>query len=94
MVRVHSTPLVSRGTNRDRIAWAANEKLLTIGLRTSPAQLAVVNTETLAFELVNLAWTRHDGRPSMDVSKRTRHVRVVRRRGGPRRRRDRSSGRE
>ena len=55
----------------DTMQLSANEKLLTIGLRTSPAQLAVVDTNTLAFELVNLAgpgttaghqWTSPSGR--------------------------------
>ena len=50
---------------------SANEKLLTIGLRTSPAQLAVVNTDDFSYELVNLAgsgttaghqWTSPSGR--------------------------------
>ena len=39
----------------DTLRLSANEKLLTIGLRTSPAQLAVTNTETFAVELVNLS---------------------------------------
>jgi DNA-binding beta-propeller fold protein YncE len=55
----------------DTMQLSANEKLLTIGLRTSPAQLAVVDTRTLAVELVNLAgpgttaghqWTSPNGR--------------------------------
>jgi hypothetical protein len=50
---------------------SANEKLLTIGLRTSPAQLAVVNTDDFSYELVNLGgagttaghqWTSPSGR--------------------------------
>jgi len=39
----------------DTLRLSANEKLLTVGLRTSPAQLAVVNTETFDAQLVNLA---------------------------------------
>ena len=39
----------------DSMQLSANEKLLTVGLRTSPAQLAVVDTSTFAFELVNLS---------------------------------------
>jgi YncE-like protein len=39
----------------DTMQLSANEKRLTVGLRTSPAQLAVVDTRTLAFELVNLS---------------------------------------
>lgn len=39
----------------DTLRLSANEKLLTIGLRTSPAQLAVMDTETLAVQIVDLA---------------------------------------
>jgi DNA-binding beta-propeller fold protein YncE len=39
----------------DTLRLSANEKLLTIGLRTSPAQLAVMDTETLAIQVVDLA---------------------------------------
>ena len=39
----------------DTLRLSANEKLLTIGLRTSPAQLAVMNTDTFAVQLVDLA---------------------------------------
>ena len=39
----------------DTLRLSANEKLLTVGLRTSPAQLAVVDTETFAVQLVSLA---------------------------------------
>lgn len=39
----------------DTLELSANEKLLTVGLRTSPAQLAVVDTGTFAAQLVNLA---------------------------------------
>lgn len=38
----------------DTLRLSANEKLLTVGLRTSPAQLAVLDTRTFAVELVNL----------------------------------------
>jgi DNA-binding beta-propeller fold protein YncE len=56
----------------DTLRLSANEKLLTVGLRTSPAQLAVVDTETLAVDLVTLSaetgsigghqWTSPSGR--------------------------------
>lgn len=36
----------------DTLRLSANRKLLTIGLRTTPAQVAVVDTETLAVDLV------------------------------------------
>lgn len=39
----------------DTLRLSADEKLLTVGLRTAPAQLAVVNTETFAYELVTLS---------------------------------------
>ncbi|HTG99856.1 MAG TPA: hypothetical protein VL882_06290 [Vicinamibacterales bacterium] len=39
----------------DTLRLSANEKLLTVGVRTSPAQLAVVDTETLAVQFVTLA---------------------------------------
>jgi DNA-binding beta-propeller fold protein YncE len=58
----------------DTLELSANEKLLTVGLRTSPAQMAVVDTQTFAYELVNLSpvggattiaghqWTSPNGR--------------------------------
>ena len=39
----------------DTLALSANQKLLTIGLRVSPARLAVVDTESLAVTLVALS---------------------------------------
>ena len=39
----------------DTLALSANEKLLTVGLRISPARLAVVDTESLAVTLVQLS---------------------------------------
>jgi len=39
----------------DTLRLSANEGLLTVGLRSSPAQLAVVATSTFAFELVTLS---------------------------------------
>jgi DNA-binding beta-propeller fold protein YncE len=36
----------------DTLGLSANRKLLTVGLRTTPAQVAVVDTETLAVDLV------------------------------------------
>jgi Lactonase, 7-bladed beta-propeller len=55
----------------DTLRLSSNEKLLTIGLRTSPAQLAVVDTEDFSYDLVNLGgagttaghqWTSPSGR--------------------------------
>jgi hypothetical protein len=39
----------------DTLRLSADEKLLTVGLRTAPAQLAVVDTQTFAFDIVNLS---------------------------------------
>jgi hypothetical protein len=39
----------------DTLRLSANEKLLTVGLRTSPAQMAVVDTRTFEFEIVDLS---------------------------------------
>ena len=39
----------------DTLQLSANEKLLTVGLRSSPAQLAVVDTSTFTAELVTLS---------------------------------------
>ena len=39
----------------DTLQLSANEKRLTVGLRTSPAQLAVVDTRTFTYEVINLS---------------------------------------
>lgn len=39
----------------DTLQLSADEKMLTVGLRTSPAQMAVVDTSSLQFELVVLS---------------------------------------
>ena len=39
----------------DTLQLSANEKLLTVGLRTSPAQMAVVDTVSMTFQLVTLS---------------------------------------
>jgi DNA-binding beta-propeller fold protein YncE len=58
----------------DTLRLAANGKLLTVGLRTTPAQVAVVDTRTFAYELVRIGplldtttiaghqWTSPNGR--------------------------------
>jgi outer membrane protein assembly factor BamB len=58
----------------DTLRLAANGKLLTVGLRTMPAQVAVVDTRTFAYELVRIGpmldtntiaghqWTSPNGR--------------------------------
>lgn len=64
---------VSLGTNTmpDTLQLSANEKLLTVGLRSSPAQVAMVDTATLSYELVTIGgpgsiaghqWTSPSGR--------------------------------
>ena len=45
----------------DTLELSANEKLLTVGVRTSPAQLMIVDTDTLAYQLVNLDTTGQPG---------------------------------
>ena len=39
----------------DTLRLSANERLLTVGLRTAPAQMAVVDTRTFDHEIVNLS---------------------------------------
>ena len=39
----------------DTLRLSANEHLLTVGLRTMPAQLAVMDTRTLVYNLVDLS---------------------------------------
>jgi DNA-binding beta-propeller fold protein YncE len=39
----------------DTLRLSANENVLTVGLRTMPAQLAVVDTRTFQFQIVNLS---------------------------------------
>jgi DNA-binding beta-propeller fold protein YncE len=57
----------------DTLRLARNDRLLTIGVRTMPAQVAVVDTRTLQYELVRIGpldtttlaghqWTSRDGR--------------------------------
>jgi DNA-binding beta-propeller fold protein YncE len=58
----------------DTLRLSANEKLLTVGLRTTPAQVAVVDTQTLDYDLLMIGpsgetttiaghqWTSKNGR--------------------------------
>ena len=41
----------------DTLQLSANEKLLTVGLRGTPAQLAVLDTETLTLEIITIGST-------------------------------------
>ena len=61
----------------DTMQLSANEKLLTIGLRTSPAQLAVVNTDDFSYELVNLAGSGTTAGHQWTSPSGPNHVRVV-----------------
>ena len=47
---------VSLGSNTlpDTLRLSANEKLLTVGLRTTPAQVAVIDTTTLHYDIVTI----------------------------------------
>src|SRR4051794_197785 len=64
---------LSLGTNTmpDTLQLSANEKLLTVGLRSTPAQVAMVDTEALTYQLVTIGgagtvaghqWTSPSGR--------------------------------
>jgi sugar lactone lactonase YvrE len=64
---------VSLGINTmpDTLQLSANEKLLTVGLRSTPAQIAMLDTATLDYELVTIGgvgsvaghqWTSPSGR--------------------------------
>ena len=48
---VRSIPL---GPMPDTLRLSANEKLLTVGLRGTPAQVAIVDTETFDYEIVTI----------------------------------------
>ena len=47
---------VSLGSNTlpDTLQLSANEKLLTVGLRTTPAQVAIIDTATFDYEIVTI----------------------------------------
>jgi DNA-binding beta-propeller fold protein YncE len=62
---------VALGPLPDTLRLSANEKLLTVGLRGSPAQVAIVDTATFDFDLVTIGgagtvaghqWTSPSGR--------------------------------
>lgn len=64
---VRTIPL---GPLPDTLRFSANEKLLTVGLRGTPAQVAVVDTETLGYDIVTIGgsgtiaghqWTSRNG---------------------------------
>lgn len=65
------TATVPLGPLPDSLRLSADEKLLTVGLRGSPAQVAVVDTRTLAYDIVTIGgpgtiaghqWTSPSGR--------------------------------
>jgi DNA-binding beta-propeller fold protein YncE len=45
---------IALGPAPDTLQLSANEKLLTVGLRGVPAQVAVVDTDTLAYKIVTI----------------------------------------
>jgi DNA-binding beta-propeller fold protein YncE len=58
------------GPGPDTLRLTANEKLLTVGLRGTPAQVAIVNTDTLTYHVVTIGgpgtiaghqWTSKNG---------------------------------
>ena len=51
------TATVALGPLPDTLQLSANEKLLTVGLRGTPAQVAVVDTETLDADIVTIGGT-------------------------------------
>jgi hypothetical protein len=65
------TATIPLGPLPDTLQLSKNEKQLTVGLRGTPAQLAVVDTRTLTFQTVTIGgagtiagheWTSPDGR--------------------------------
>jgi len=61
---------IALGPAPDTLRLSANEKLLTVGLRGTPAQVAIVDTETLAYHVVTIGgagtiaghqWTSKNG---------------------------------
>jgi DNA-binding beta-propeller fold protein YncE len=48
------TATIPLGPTPDTLQLSANEKLLTVGLRGTPAQVAVLDTETLASDIVTI----------------------------------------
>jgi DNA-binding beta-propeller fold protein YncE len=65
------TGQVALSPQPDTLRLSANEKLLTVGLRGQPAQVAVVDTDTLAYHVVTIGgagttaghqWTSPSGR--------------------------------
>jgi DNA-binding beta-propeller fold protein YncE len=48
---------IALGPLPDSLQLSANEKLLTVGLRGTPAQIAIVDTESFAYDLVTIGGT-------------------------------------
>ena len=74
---------VDIGTNTmpDTLQLSANEKLLTVGLRSMPAQIAMVDTATFDFTSGHDRRAGQRRRTPVDVAERTVHVRGARRHG-------------
>ena len=66
----------------DTMQLSANEKLLTIGLRTSPAQLAVVNTKTTSATSSSI-WPDPARRPAISGRRQVAESRSRRLKEGP-----------
>jgi len=69
--RQEITATIPLGPTPDTLRLSANEKLLTVGLRGTPAQVAVIDTETLVSQIVTIGgpgtiaghqWTSPNGR--------------------------------
>ena len=48
------TATIPLGPTPDTLQLSANEKLLTVGLRGTPAQVAIIDTETFAMDIVTI----------------------------------------
>ena len=75
------TATIPLGPTPDTLQLSANEKLLTVGLRGTPAQVAIIDTGQLRDEDRHDRRDGHDRRPPVDVSERALHVRGLRRAG-------------
>jgi hypothetical protein len=57
------------GPTRDTLELVDPGRMLTVGLRGTPAQIAVVRTDPLrVVKILTIAGPRHDRRSSMDVA--------------------------
>jgi DNA-binding beta-propeller fold protein YncE len=70
LLRREIVETIALGPLPDTLKLSANEKLLTVGLRGTPAQVAVVDTETFGYDIVTIGgsgtiaghqWTSRNG---------------------------------